>query len=116
MYCTQSSIRGFALTSRLQAVDRLQLQKAADSPLRSPIRAAKLRKLARGALRRPGMTVALSVIVCYAVLALLAPWISSTILGTTPEAINPRAGLERPSLTHPLGTDELGRDQLSRIL
>jgi peptide/nickel transport system permease protein len=76
----------------------------------------RMQGLFRAALRRPGMSLAIAIVATYTLLAIFAPWISTYLLGTTPEAINPRAGLERPSPAHWLGTDEVGRDQVARIL
>jgi len=52
------------------------------------------------------------VVVVWALLALLAPWITPY----PPNAVNVAGRLTAPSAAHWLGTDELGRDVLTRIV
>lgn len=65
--------------------------------------------------------VALIVLALIVLLTVLAPWIASTILHTSPEEFmrTPEgriATLQPPGPNYPLGTDELGRDNLTRLL
>ena len=55
--------------------------------------------------------IGLSVILCVAMIALLAPLLAPY----SPYQQNLRHRLEAPSLQHPFGTDSYGRDNLSRI-
>jgi peptide/nickel transport system permease protein len=63
-------------------------------------------------LRRPMAVAGLLVVVCLALVALLAPWLAPHQPGDT----DFNALLVHPSSKHLLGTDELGRDELSRLI
>ncbi|RXZ80420.1 ABC transporter permease [Paenibacillaceae bacterium] len=51
-------------------------------------------------------------VICFAAVALLAPWIAPY----DPLKHNMQIMLEPPAWSHPLGTDEFGRDILSRLM
>jgi peptide/nickel transport system permease protein len=62
--------------------------------------------------RHPTITVGVALLVCMALIAILAPW-----LGTSdPLALAPRLRLREPSAVNWFGTDMLGRDVYSRTL
>ena len=62
--------------------------------------------------RHPTITVGVVLLVCMALIAILAPW-----LGTSdPLALAPRQRLREPSGVNWFGTDMLGRDVYSRTL
>jgi peptide/nickel transport system permease protein len=63
-------------------------------------------------LRHRGAVAGAALAVAFAVVALLAPWLSPY----EPEAIALGQNLQRPSWHHPFGTDSLGRDVLSRTI
>jgi len=67
-----------------------------------------LRRLARHGGARFGAVV----VVAFAVVALLAPWVAPY----DPETIVLASNLAGPSWRHPFGTDSLGRDVLSRTI
>ena len=69
---------------------------------------ATLRRLARHGGARFGAAV----VVVFAVVALLAPWVAPY----DPEAIALGTNLQGPSRVHLFGTDSLGRDVLSRTI
>ena len=71
----------------------------------------RARALRRFLKSRAGV-LGLGIVALIALLALLAPWLTSI----APEAQDPTALLQGPSLTHLLGTDQLGRDVWSRLL
>jgi len=77
---------------------------------------AELESPARRALRRlfkrKGAVVGLAVIVIFALMALLAPWIAPY----DPIATSWTAVRKPPSWLHWFGTDELGRDVLTRVI
>jgi peptide/nickel transport system permease protein len=67
-------------------------------------------------LRKDTLTViAASILVSFAVLAVLAPVITQA-LGLPANSVDLTQRFQAPSLTHPLGTDDFGRDQLARLL
>ena len=72
--------------------------------------------MARPALRRlarhGGARFGIAVVVTFALIALLAPWVAPY----DPEAIALGTNLQAPSWRHPFGTDSLGRDVLSRTI
>lgn len=61
---------------------------------------------------RPSTRVGLGVVVAFAVVALLAPWIAPH----DPALVDAANGFAPPSSAHWLGTDNLGRDLLSRLM
>jgi peptide/nickel transport system permease protein len=65
-------------------------------------------ELGRNRLALAGLFILLT----FATLALLAPWVAPT----SPIAQDLTSTLEPPSFAHPLGTDSFGRDVLSRVL
>jgi peptide/nickel transport system permease protein len=67
-----------------------------------------LRRLARHGGARFGAVV----VVAFALVAVLAPWVAPY----DPEGIALGSNLEGPSWRHPFGTDSLGRDVLSRTI
>ena len=67
-----------------------------------------LRRLAR----HRGACVGAAVVLVFALVAVLAPWLAPY----DPEAIVLAANLQAPSGGHPFGTDSLGRDVLSRTI
>jgi len=67
-----------------------------------------LRRLARHGGARFGAVV----VVVFAAVAMLAPWVAPY----DPEAIALNSNLAAPSWGHPFGTDSLGRDVLSRTI
>jgi peptide/nickel transport system permease protein len=69
---------------------------------------AGLRRLARHRGARAGAVV----VVAFALVAALAPWVAPY----DPEAIALGANLRGPSWAHPFGTDSVGRDVLSRTI
>ena len=77
---------------------------------------AELESPARRALRRlfkrKGAVVGLAIIVMFALMALLAPWIAPY----DPIATSWTAVRKPPSWLHWFGTDELGRDVLTRVI
>jgi peptide/nickel transport system permease protein len=77
------------------------------SELESPARRA-LRRL----FKRKGAMVGLVILVIFALLALLAPW----IVPYDPIATSWTAVRKPPSWLHWFGTDELGRDVLARVI
>jgi peptide/nickel transport system permease protein len=77
------------------------------SELESPARRAS-----RRLLRRKGAVIGLAVIVLFALMALLAPWIAPY----DPIATSWTAVRKPPSWLHWFGTDELGRDVLTRVI
>ena len=74
----------------------------------APARAGPLRRLAA----RPAAMVGLTVVVCFLLIALLAPWIAPYDAAATSWSAVRKA----PSAAHWMGTDELGRDVLSRVI
>ena len=68
--------------------------------------------LTRTATRRPGLVVAVAVLV-FALSAALAP---SLFTGQNPLAGVPAEKMQGPSLAHLFGTDETGRDIFSRVV
>lgn len=66
----------------------------------------------RGALRQPGVVVALVIVVGLLLAAFLAPWVAPYD-PLAQDLTNRNAG---PSTTHLLGTDQFGRDVLSRLI
>jgi peptide/nickel transport system permease protein len=63
-------------------------------------------------LRRPMAVAGLVVVLCFALVAILAPWLAPHHPGDT----DFNSLLSHPSSKHLLGTDELGRDELSRLI
>jgi peptide/nickel transport system permease protein len=74
----------------------------------APARAGPLRRLAA----RPAAMVGLTVVLGFAAIALLAPWIAPYDAVATSWSLVRKA----PSAAHWMGTDELGRDVLSRVM
>jgi peptide/nickel transport system permease protein len=81
----------------------LRRKGATDSPWRRSLRA-----LGRNWMAMVGLVIVLA----WAILAILAPWIAPA----DPQAQDIAERLEPPSAEHLFGTDELGRDVLSRVL
>jgi peptide/nickel transport system permease protein len=73
---------------------------------------ARLRRGWRRALRRPPALAGALVVLCFAGIALAAPWIATS----DPVQTNWSQIRKPPSLVHPFGTDDLGRDTLSRVI
>ncbi len=69
------------------------------------------RRRLRTGLRRPLAIAGLVIVLVWAVLAALAPWIAPHDPLAQDFAL-----FEAPSRAHPFGTDELGRDVLSRVI
>ena len=61
---------------------------------------------------RPSTRVGLGIVVAFAVVALLAPWIAPH----DPALVDATNGFAPPGAAHWLGTDNLGRDLLSRLM
>lgn len=98
--------------------------------------------MATQSLRRDKLTITAIVIVCLmAIISLLAPFLSQTLVGVSPNETNPDNKFAQPyiipyikwqlgldpttaalmlgesgGVTHWMGTDQLGRDQLARLL
>jgi peptide/nickel transport system permease protein len=70
------------------------------------------RRFARGALRRPGVSLA-SLFVLFVLVASVLPGLFTSF---SPDATDGAAKLRAPSARHLFGTDELGRDLFSRVL
>lgn len=66
----------------------------------------------RRLVRHGGARVGAAVVLAFASIAILAPWLAPY----DPEAIALGANLRGPSWSHPFGTDSLGRDVLSRTI
>ena len=79
----------------------------ADATIESPARRA-LRRL----IRRRGAMVGLAVIVCFVLLAVVAPWVTPY----DPIAQSWMTVRKAPSALHWFGTDEVGRDVLTRVV
>ena len=73
---------------------------------------ARLLRGWRRALRRPPALAGALVVLCFAGIALCAPWIATS----DPVQTNWSQIRKAPSLAHPFGTDDLGRDTLSRVI
>jgi peptide/nickel transport system permease protein len=73
---------------------------------------ARLLRGWRRALRRPPALAGALVVLCFAGIALAAPWIATS----DPVQTNWSQIRKPPSLAHPFGTDDLGRDTLSRVI
>ena len=73
---------------------------------------ARLRRGWRRALRRPPALAGALVVLCFAGIALAAPWIATS----DPVQTNWSQIRKPPSLAHPFGTDDLGRDTFSRVI
>ena len=73
---------------------------------------ARLLRGWRRALRRPPALAGALVVLCFAGIALAAPWIATS----DPVQTNWSLIRKAPSLAHPFGTDDLGRDTLSRVI
>jgi peptide/nickel transport system permease protein len=80
---------------------------AGDAAVESPARRA-LRRL----VRRRGAMVGLAVIVCFVLLAVVAPWVTPY----DPIAQSWMTVRKAPSALHWFGTDEVGRDVLTRVV
>ena len=72
----------------------------------------RLRRGWRRALRRPPALAGALVVLCFAGIALAAPWIATS----DPVQTNWSQIRKPPNLAHPFGTDDLGRDTLSRVI
>ncbi|MEU5273931.1 ABC transporter permease [Streptomyces hygroscopicus] len=70
------------------------------------------RAAARFWLRRPGLVLAVAVLV----LVLLSAFFPGLFTGRDPLSGVPAERLQPPSLHHPFGTDQLGRDLFSRVV
>jgi len=73
---------------------------------------ARLRRGWRRARRRPPALAGALVVLCFAGIALAAPWIATS----DPVQTNWSQIRKPPSPAHPFGTDDLGRDTLSRVI
>ena len=73
---------------------------------------ARLGRGWRRALRRPPAVAGALVVLCFAGIALAAPWIATS----DPVQTNWSQIRKAPSLAHPFGTDDLGRDTFSRVV
>ena len=73
---------------------------------------ARLRRGWRRALRRPPALAGGLIVLCFAGVALAAPWIATS----DPVQTNWSQIRKAPSLAHPFGTDDLGRDTFSRVI
>ena len=68
-------------------------------------------------LRRDRLALlAAALLLIYALLAILAPWVGDVVVGRGPEKIDLLRTFERPNPRAWLGTDDYGRDQFVRIL
>ena len=85
---------------------------AAASPTASAGHKTFMAKLGDFARSKPLGMIGLVIIVVFAIVALLAPWLAPH----DPYLIDATALLQAPSLRHPMGTDEFGRDILSRVI
>ncbi|HSF06220.1 MAG TPA: ABC transporter permease [Methylomirabilota bacterium] len=74
--------------------------------------AGRLRRGWRRLRRRPASVAGLAVVLLFVLLALAAPWISTT----DPLQTNWSLIRKAPTLSHPFGTDDLGRDNFSRVV
>jgi peptide/nickel transport system permease protein len=104
----------------VDAVSKVEQTTIADLSEAAPHTVGKsLTQLAIQRLRRDKLTViALSVLAILALLSILAPFISETLLGVDPNVTDAAGSKLLPIGTpgHILGTDNVGRDQLSRLL
>ncbi|MBO9524144.1 MAG: ABC transporter permease [Nocardioidaceae bacterium] len=79
----------------------------------APARGARLRGIARAAVRRPGVVLAVLVLL----VAATAAFFPGLFTGTDPLATDPRSILLAPGADgHWLGTDAVGRDLFSRVV
>jgi len=71
-----------------------------------------LRRVVGVSRRSPTLAIGAAILICFAVLAVIAPW----IVPHDPVAANPRNVLASPGGAHLMGTDGNGMDVFSRVL
>jgi peptide/nickel transport system permease protein len=71
-----------------------------------------LRRVVGVSRRSPTLAIGAAILICFAVLAVIAPW----IVPHDPVAANPRNVLAAPGGAHLMGTDGNGMDVFSRVL
>lgn len=95
-----------------EPVEREQTETDAPAPAPARGAAAGAHRLGRFLLRRPGLVLAVAVVV----LVVLAACWPGLFTGRDPLAADPAQRFQHPSGAHLFGTDELGRDLFSRVV
>jgi len=83
-----------------------------DATLATPANTDGRQSTLRRCLSHPGTIIGGSIVLCFILIAVLAPWISPY----APNTSNWLTIRQAPSALHWFGTDDLGRDILSRVI